>query len=207
MRKIAVVLVLLSFLAGCGGKPQRKDSAGNVIAAGQDWSIGKKDARPKALPTPAGSFSPDAIKAFGRRAIERYYKCGVPPTLKPEQREGLPEGIDPNSGMPPPKNDFPLHVTITPTKGDPETPTRLTAVAPGQPGVRVVMVARFFDGDHHGMRAAKVGDLTGRAVFDGPVPKDAPKGLAYIYVSASIPNSKKSALKSVKFVVTGPGCR
>jgi hypothetical protein len=204
-------MVAIAFLGGwsCSKgseRAERKDSAGNGIEAGQDWSAGKAGSKAGSS-TGDREFSEGELRAFGREALTRYEKCGVPPTLKPEQLKSVPEGFDPYSGMPPPDNDFPLKASITPAKGDPGTITKITVVAAGQPKVRVVMVARFFDGDHHGMRAAKVADLTGRTTFEGPVPEDASKGLAYIYISASTQEEEpKSALKSLKFIVTGPGC-
>jgi hypothetical protein len=205
VRRLAVLLLVVAILGGCSGGAPSKDSDGNPIASGSDWSAGKKSASRSAVPKDL-LFSDDVIKAFGKDALDKYKRCGVPPTVKPGDIKNAPPGFDPNSGLPPPHNDFPLEVSMTPQKGDPGTKLTIKAMAVGQPNSLIVVIARFFDAKHHGMRAARTTDVAGRATFEGPIPKDVPRGVAYIYVSASTKQSK-SALTSKKFIVTGPGCR
>jgi hypothetical protein len=205
MKKIGLVLIVALAFGACSSgnatkagreRPKRTDDAGHLIATGQDWSG-------------AGNRTGDVVDPKATPLTSSLYKvlpCGVPPTLSPEQEKALPPNYDPYSGFPPAKNDFDIQASISPEKGDPGTRTTITATAVGRPGALIVIVARFFDGKHHGMRAAQFADALGRATLTGPIPKDAPVGIVTIAVSAST-RDKKSSLETVRFIVTGPGCR
>jgi hypothetical protein len=215
MRKLIAVLAICAVGAGCSAnaentadkKPLKTDAAGHVIAEGDNWSgAGGRtgdndgDGRPD-----EGTDPKDLAKAYD------IMKCGVPPTLTPEQKEQLPPGFDPDDAFPEPANDFPMRASVTPGKGDAGDDVTITVIAPGQANALIVVFGRFFDKEHHGMRAAQFADATGRATLKGPIPKDAPVGIATIAVSASKRNAatgkQETALKTLKFTVTGPKCR
>ena len=120
--------------------------------------------------------------------------------------KNLPPGYNPNQPFGQPKNDFPITASISPSKGDPGTMVTVNAMAAGQANALMVLFVRFFDKAHHGMRAAKFADALGRVTFNGPIPNDAPVGVATVVVAAST-NQNKSAQALTKFTVTGPGCQ
>ncbi len=209
-RGIALTLLAALLFGACGGggandtsavddegQAGRVDAQGNPIAAGEDWS-GVGGGAESAVGTSGGEGPPDERTEGG-------IECGVP-TTTPEQGEAAPPGFDPDAPLEEPDNDFPIEATISPTRGDPGTDVAIDVVAVGQPDALVVVLARFFDEHHHGMRSAKVADVTGRTSFDGPIPETAPVGLAKIAVSATSSDGEQTALKVLDFVVTGPGC-
>lgn len=209
MRRVTALMLLSVLLLGaCGGGANddtaaegqssegRVDAEGNPIVSGEDWSgVGSAEGDGA---TPSRESAASGSDGGG-------VECGVP-TTTPEQGEAAPPGFDPDAPLEEPDNDFPIEATISPTRGDPGTDVTIDAVAVGQPDALLVVLARFFDDHHHGMRSAKVADVTGRAEFDGPIPGTAPVGLAKIAVSATSSDGEKTAVKVLDFVVTGPGC-
>lgn len=211
-RTISVAVLLLAAACGGGGsdaaddaeRTARTDSAGNVIEADADWS-GVGDPGDASDAGEDNEENAAAAGGAGDRAEDAEPPCGVP-TTTPEQSEvQAPPGFDPDAPLTEPNNDFPMEATISPSRGDPGETVKVSVVAVGQPNAMVAMLARFYDGHHHGMRAAKFADATGRAVFEGPVPESAPVGISKITVSVSNQN-EQSALAVLDFVVTGPGC-
>jgi len=203
-RRLIVVLLAVAVLAtgsSCSHRsksdtPLTTDQAGNPIPSGLDWSPGKPGATP--APNPYASLT-------GKTALDILRRCGVPPTLSPEQEKNFPKGVNPNQPFPKPKNDFVLEAKVTPTKGDRGTIMSIDATAVGQPNALIVVIVHYFDNKAHGAKGAEIADALGHATVKGPVPNDAPVGVATIAVSASTKQSK-SAVKMLKFTVTGPGC-
>lgn len=155
------------------------DAFGNPLPEGLDWAAGADGKE-------SGSGDGDGG--------EDDYGCGVPPNYSPSR---TPLGR--------PENDFPAEITVQPSAGDRGSTVSIEVVAPTQPQALVVVSARFFDGKHHGVRAAKFTDLAGRVMFEGHVPHDAPVGVGLF--SASVVNQQdESALVVHDFIVTSPEC-
>ena len=203
-RRIFVLLLglaVLAFGSSCSHSaksdtPVRTDEVGNPIPSGLDWSPGKAGATPAANPY---------ANLTSKTALDRLKKCGVPPTLSPDQQKQFPAGVNPNQPFGAPKNDFALNASVKPAKGDRGTVMTIDVTAVGQPYALVVVVVHYFDNKSHEAKGAKFADALGHATVKGPVPNDAPVGIATIAVSAST-RQNKSAVKELKFTVTGPGC-
>jgi hypothetical protein len=206
-RWVAALVIAAIAISGCGGSRgaraggrdgQRRDEFGHLIAAGEDWARAGTRAPKSGEETSRGSTATKQGKTRD---------CGNP--TAPPAPSGIPKfpGYDYENPFGKPDNDFQMKFEVSPAKGDPLTVVSMEVTAVGVPRAHVVIFAHFYDGDHHGLRAAKIADLTGRAVFKGPIPKNAPVGVATIAASASTANGERSALATEKFIVTGPGCR
>lgn len=212
MRRLGSIVSALAILAACGGgsgdgsatatTTVRRDAVGNVIKPGQDWSgVGTER---------SGGGTPSSDGGAGADGGEQALQCEFP-TTTPEQGEAI-ENLPPEARehaenpFGEPANDFPIEASIKPDKGDPGTVVKIEALAVGQPNALIVILTQFSDRDHHGMRAAKFADATGRAVLEGPTPETAPPGPATVSVSATNSTTDQSALKVLEFQVTGPGC-
>lgn len=130
--------------------------------------------------------------------------CGLPTAGPPPVPPGA---TPPSTAFPQPVNDFPLSVTLSPSRGDPRDKVRVKVTA-GRPKALIVLFAVWSDGKDHDVRAAEFADVAGRAEFTIRVPAGIPPGLARITISAqfTVGDRTDSALVQETFTVTGPGC-
>lgn len=210
MRRIALLMVAVYLAGACGGSggaeraddannEPRVDANGNPIEAGQDWSGVGGSSRDEDNAAPVPTAPSDGAGSSGE------VDCGVPTTTPEQAGLPAPPGFDPDEPLSDADDDFPIRATLNHDRGDRGTLLKIDVTAVGQPNALVVVLARFYDGDHHGLRGAKFTDVAGRATLEGPVPESAPFGIVKITVTASTEDGR-SALEVLDFVVTGPGC-
>jgi hypothetical protein len=216
-----LAVTLLAGLSGCGGRGSTADDAagrttstgvtpridplGNVVPEGQDWSPEGhgEGSRTTATADPGAGAAGDDTRRPGI-TVDSRNPCGTTtiPDYDPAQ---APPGFDPKAPLAEPANDFPMTATISPEEGDRGSKVTITAIAVGKPNALATVLGRFYDRDGHGMQANKFTDATGRATFEGYVPDDAPMGETRIAVAVNT-RSGESAVKTLRFLVTGPGC-
>ena len=216
----AIALVALVGCGGSGGGPDdaagrttstgrtpRTDLLGNVVPEGQDWSPEGHGEGSETTATAAPDTAVAGAEDRSRRpgiTVSSRNPCGTT-TIPEYDPAAAPPGFDPDAPLSEPDNDFTMQATITPVEGDRGAAITIRALAVGKPNALATVLASFADRDPHGLQAAKFTDATGQATFEGHIPDDAPMGEARIAVAVNT-RSGESAVKTLRFLVTGPGC-
>jgi len=206
MKFVAGVSVVALAVAGCSQHENRVAAAANRRDGSVTSTSLPLDAAAAKAATEANAAAAKASAAFqsGQLPITPDHglgPCGVPPTTSYG-----PYPTPPGGAFAKPKNDFPITLTVKPTKADRGAKVHLAVTVVSAQKVVIVVIGNFLDQKDHGIELSKFADAKGHADFDIKVPDDAPLGLGRFLASAST-RDNQSALDVEPFTVTGPGCR
>jgi len=204
MRRWGALVLAVGLLTSCSHSPSTKRVA--VKASSRKPVVASADPAGTAAGgtgTLASSVTTTTRVLMTPAEAARLQKCGVPPSGNQSSYPTVPGREENPFGKP--DNDFPLGVTVKPTKFGRGDKVHVDTIVGSAQKTVIVVLASFFDDSNHGVKAAKFADKAGKASFDFTIPNDVPLGLGRFVVSASTKDNQ-TAVEDPKFTVTGPGC-